>query len=196
MKHISLLIALVFILLSFGGCMQGGAFAPNQTTPVQTTPAQTMPQETTADAIVPEITTPVVTTSSFTPTETTPQAITTPEESAPEVTTPEETTPEVTTPEPQPHEHAFGEATVTKEPTCAQNGIKTAYCSCGFSQETDIPATGIHKYVGTCCALCREVDPSLALTPVVSAYDVNSDGENDVYYFSTKIDIKNNLRKI
>ncbi len=187
MKHISLLIALVFILLSFGGCMQGGAFAPNQTTPAQTTPAQTMPQETTADVIVPEITTPVVTTSSLTPTETTHQSITTPEESAPEMTTPEETTPEETTLEPQPHEHAFGEATVTKEPTCVQNGIKTAYCSCGFSQETDIPATGVHKYVGTCCVLCREVDPSLALTPVVSAYDANSDGENDVYYFSTKL---------
>ena len=41
--------------------------------------------------------------------------ITTPQTTPPENTTPENTTPEVTTPPEPPHEHLFGEATVTKE---------------------------------------------------------------------------------
>ena len=52
---------------------------------------------------------------------TTPQA-TPPENTTPENTTPENTTPEVTTPPEPPHQHLFDRVTVTKEPTCVQNG--------------------------------------------------------------------------
>ena len=126
---------------------------------------------------------PVKTTSQ----ETTPQE-TTPQETTPQETTPQQTTtPEITTPEQPPHEHLFGDATVTKEPTCVQNGEKTAYCTCGETEVTEIPATGVHQYVGTSCVWCRGVDPSLGLTPVPSAYDADGDGKNDVYHFSTQL---------
>ena len=118
---------------------------------------------------------------------------TTPQAATSEHTTLEEnvtTSEDVTTPEdvapPTPHEHEFGEAIVTKTPTCVQKGEKTAYCACGEAEVTEIPASGIHRYVGTCCVWCREADPSLSLTAVSSAYDADGDGNNDFYYFSTQ----------
>ena len=110
---------------------------------------------------------------------------TTPEVTTPEATTPIITTPEITTPEQPPHEHLFSDATVTKEPTCVQNGTKTAYCSCGETQETAIPATGVHQYVGLACAWCGEKEISLIDVP--SAYDADGDGKNDTYGFSTQL---------
>ena len=109
---------------------------------------------------------------------------TTPQETTPNVTTPENTTPEVTTPPEPPHEHLFGEATVTKEPTCVQNGTRVAYCSCGESEKTEIPATGRHRYVDNVCEMCQKTE--LLLIPVSSNYDADGDGEKDVYYFATE----------
>ena len=109
---------------------------------------------------------------------------TTPQETTPNVTTPENTTPEVTTPPEPPHEHLFGEATVTKEPTCVQNGTRVAYCSCGESEETEIPATGRHRYMDNVCEMCQKTE--ILLIPVSSNYDADGDGEKDVYYFATE----------
>lgn len=120
-----------------------------------------------------------------TPADTTPEATTPAQTTPPETTPSETTTPDVTTTPEEPHQHVYGEAIVTKEPTCAQNGTKTAYCICGDFQETDIPATGEHYYLGSACQGCGQSDPSLI--GVTSAYDANNDGENDVYYFSTKL---------
>ena len=45
------------------------------------------------------------------------------------------------------HEHIY-EATITKNPTCVEDGIKTYICECGYSYTEKIPATG-HKYTNT-----------------------------------------------
>lgn len=157
MKRIFLLSVLLLFLLC--SCLPEGVFQnweSNSNTP-------TIPQETT-----PEIAKP---------------SITTPEETTPEITTPEITTSEDTTPE-LPHEHLFGEATVTKEPTCVQNGTKTAYCSCGETELTNIPATGKHSYTDNVCVWCQKTE--LLLIPVASDYDADGDGQKEIYHFASQ----------
>ena len=41
-----------------------------------------------------------------------------------------------------PHTHSFGEWTVVAEPTCTEKGINTRKCNCGYTEQTEIPATG------------------------------------------------------
>lgn len=110
---------------------------------------------------------------------------TTPQETTPKETAPLATTPEITTPDQPPHEHLFGVETLTKEPTCVQNGTKIAYCSCGESLETDVPATGRHDYQDNVCVWCQKTE--LELIPVSSKYDADGDGQKDTYYFSADI---------
>lgn len=55
-----------------------------------------------------------------------------------------ETPPDVP-PDPPAHTCAFGEWTVTHEPTCTENGVKTRVCTCGESETATIPAG--HTYV-------------------------------------------------
>ncbi len=50
--------------------------------------------------------------------------------------------------------HAYGEAAVTKLPTCAESGLLEYTCSCGYVHEANSPATGIHNYVGGICKDC------------------------------------------
>ena len=51
--------------------------------------------------------------------------------------------------------HTFGEASITKAPTCCEAGEKTAYCSvCGEAKVTPVPATGVHTYVDGICRDC------------------------------------------
>ena len=159
MKRIYILAFVLALLLC--SCTFGD-FSANQTTPQETTPVATTPTVTTPKETTPEVTTP-------------------------DVTTPDVTTPDVTTPEQPPHEHIFENPTVTKSPTCQEEGEKTADCTCGKTEVTKIPATGVHQYAGTSCVWCRGVDPSLGLTPVPSAYDADGDGKNDVYHFSTQL---------
>ena len=102
----------------------------------------------------------------------------------PSVTTPSVTTPEETPPEQPPHKHLFSEATVTKQPTCVQNGIQTAYCSCGETELTEIPATGKHSYRDNVCVWCQKTE--LVLIPATSDYDADGDGQRDVYPFATQ----------
>ena len=57
-------------------------------------------------------------------------------------------------------EHIFGDYTVTKEPTCTEQGEKTRTCSvCGYSETTEVPATG-HTYDSDCdtdCNVCGAI---------------------------------------
>ena len=67
------------------------------------------------------------------------------------------------------HIHSFGEWSVTKNPTCTQDGEKTRYCSCGEMQRDVIPAVGHTEEIipaknatctengltdGTICSVC------------------------------------------
>ncbi|MBQ7230749.1 MAG: leucine-rich repeat domain-containing protein, partial [Oscillospiraceae bacterium] len=45
-----------------------------------------------------------------------------------------------------PHEHSFGEWTVTTEPTCTEKGEETRSCECGETETREIAALG-HDYV-------------------------------------------------
>ena len=108
-----------------------------ETTPEETTPEKTTPEVTTPEETTPEVTTPEVTT----------PEVTTPEVTTPEVTNPEVTTPEETTPEIPPHEHAFGESVIVREPTCVQEGEALATCSCGETKREPIYELAPHKYL-------------------------------------------------
>lgn len=52
--------------------------------------------------------------------------------------------------------HEFKNETVTKEPTCAENGEKIAYCDCGATLSTPVLATRKHNYEGGACTVCGE----------------------------------------
>ncbi len=70
------------------------------------------------------------------------------EKPATESTEKSETPQSSATPEPTvpPHTHEYTEA-VTKQPTCAEDGVKTLTCSCGDVKTEAIPATGNHNWV-------------------------------------------------
>lgn len=112
------------------------------------------------------------------------------------------------TPETTQHTHAFGEAKETKAPTCTEKGQKTATCSCGKVQATDIPALG-HAYENGICKNCKEAEPhvhaftnnkcacgvsgfsttnnTFGLNNMVekdSSFDGNKDGTKDKFYFA------------
>lgn len=55
------------------------------------------------------------------------------------------------------HKHQYTES-ITKEPTCTEEGEKTYTCDCGDSYTEKIPATG-HSYVDGKCEHCGEKDP-------------------------------------
>lgn len=55
------------------------------------------------------------------------------------------------------HTHSYTE-TVTTEPTCTTEGVKTFTCECGDSYAEAIPATG-HDYVNGICSRCGVIDP-------------------------------------
>ncbi|MBQ8836390.1 MAG: hypothetical protein IJ002_02650 [Clostridia bacterium] len=50
--------------------------------------------------------------------------------------------------------HTFENATVTKEPTCSEEGESTSSCACGAKKVTSVPATGKHTYVDGKCSVC------------------------------------------
>ncbi len=96
---------------------------------------------------------------------------TTPEGNTLTETTSAETTPEVTTPEETPHKHLFGEAVVTKEPTCVASGEKVATCSCGKTKTTVIPATENHIYENNICTGCGKAYASVGILQYDFLYD-------------------------
>ncbi len=52
-------------------------------------------------------------------------------------------------------EHNFENITVTKEPTCGEDGENISYCLCGMTETNDIPATGDHIFVDGICSVCE-----------------------------------------
>ncbi len=69
------------------------------------------------------------------------------EKPATESTEKPETPQSTATPKPTapPHAHDYAE-TVTKQPTCAETGVKTLTCSCGDVKTEAIPTTGTHNW--------------------------------------------------
>ena len=53
------------------------------------------------------------------------------------------------------HVHNFGEWSVTKNPTCIEDGVKTRYCSCGEKQ-SDVVSSLNHNYINGVCLNCYD----------------------------------------
>ena len=57
-------------------------------------------------------------------------------------------------------DHVYANDTVTKAPSCAQEGESTAYCACGKTQVTPIPVTDAHTFENGACTVCGKVGDS------------------------------------
>ena len=69
-----------------------------------------------------------------------------------------------------PHEHAFGEWTVTREVTCTEDGSRERVCECG-EKETEVIAALGHDFVNGKCSRCDAVmDAAFEDVPVGSFY--------------------------
>ena len=66
------------------------------------------------------------------------------------------------------HVHAYAE-TITKQPTCTEDGEKTLTCECGDTKTAVIPATG-HNYVNGVCGECGAVSPDRKSTRLNSSH--------------------------
>ncbi|MCM1258587.1 MAG: hypothetical protein NC307_12125 [Roseburia sp.] len=77
-----------------------------------------------------------------------PSATGKPESTAEPTAAPTEKPQATATPEPTapPHVHEYAES-ITKQPTCAEAGVKTLTCSCGEVKTEAIAATGQHNWV-------------------------------------------------
>ena len=57
----------------------------------------------------------------------------------------------------QPHEHSFGEWTVTTAPTCTEKGIETRTCECGETETREVAALGhTEEVIPAVAATCTE----------------------------------------
>ncbi|MBR5187642.1 MAG: hypothetical protein IKW18_04135, partial [Clostridia bacterium] len=89
-----------------------------------------------------------------------------------ETTKSEETTSSSETETSKPHEHIFGEWTVTKNVTCTEDGAQERTCSCGEKETKSIKASGhviltVNAKLPTCteegftekqtCSVCNEI---------------------------------------
>ena len=84
------------------------------------------------------------------------------------------------------HEHLFKNPTITKAPTCTEEGRETATCKCGVIGVTVLPATGEHVYENMRCTVCGRKDPTGLTSPVLcgdalSAYVIVYDSEASDY---------------
>ena len=62
------------------------------------------------------------------------------------------------TPTPAPHEHEFGEWTITKEATCTEEGVKTRTCKgCSETETEAIPAKGHNPDANGKCIACGKM---------------------------------------
>ena len=59
------------------------------------------------------------------------------------------------------HTHEFSEWSVTRDPTCIENGEKVRFCDCDEEERDVVPATG-HNYVDDVCDRCGDVNESAA----------------------------------
>ena len=81
------------------------------------------------------------------------------------------------------HQHVFENPTITKAPTCAEDGKQSATCSCGVVKITTLLATGAHTYQNKVCTVCGRKDATGLTAPVlcgdalssyVIVYDANA----------------------
>jgi bacterial surface protein 26-residue repeat/bacterial surface protein 26-residue repeat/bacterial surface protein 26-residue repeat/bacterial surface protein 26-residue repeat/bacterial surface protein 26-residue repeat/bacterial surface protein 26-residue repeat len=70
------------------------------------------------------------------------------------------------------HVHSYTES-ITKEPTCVEDGEKTYTCICGDSYTEAIPATGKHNYVDGTCTGCGDTEDPYAVAPASEYLDWN-----------------------
>ena len=83
-------------------------------------------------------------------------------------------------------EHSWGEAVITKDPTCTEAGETTATCTvCKVTKTAPIAATGVHIYLNAECIYCKH--STVTVYDVPSNYDANGDGEKDIYRFSPEL---------
>ena len=68
------------------------------------------------------------------------------------------------------HVHDYTES-ITKEPTCIEDGEKTYTCVCGDSYTEIIPATGNHSYVDGTCTDCGDKEDLYAVAPANAQLD-------------------------
>ena len=67
------------------------------------------------------------------------------------------------TPTPAPHEHEFGEWTITKEETCTEEGVKTRTCKgCSETETEAIPAKGHNPDANGKCTACGKMIVSIS----------------------------------
>lgn len=67
------------------------------------------------------------------------------------------------TPTPAPHEHEFGEWTITKEATCTEEGVKTRTCKgCSETETEAIPAKGHNLDANGKCTACGKMIVSIS----------------------------------
>lgn len=69
---------------------------------------------------------------------------------------PEATPAPAPAPEPAPHTHDFGSGSVTAQPTCGSEGVRTYTCSCGETRTESIAATGHQMTTETTQPTCTE----------------------------------------
>lgn len=79
------------------------------------------------------------------------------------------------------HTHSYT-SSVTVDPTCTTNGVRTHACACGDSFAEEIPATG-HNYVDGVCSVCGQAQaPTLLLSDttcnVTNSFSMTYGGRN------------------
>ena len=80
------------------------------------------------------------------------------------------------------HIHSFGEWSVTKNPTCTEDGTKTRYCDCGEKQSETIPATGEEEKEenGDTADVITVEDGYLVVNGVKTEYKIDDGKEPEV----------------
>lgn len=86
------------------------------------------------------------------------------------------------TSEPQ-HEHVYGEAVTTKEPTYNASGVRTATCSCGATQETSIPSL-----VPTATVVASGIQTAKNASKQAYDFHVKAEGTVSLYGFNGAAD--------
>jgi hypothetical protein len=106
------------------------------------------------------------------------------------------------------HKHSYGDAKVTKEPTCTDKGQTTATCECGATDVKEVDALG-HTYENGKCKTCGAIeihehvftnnkcscgavgfnttDNNFGIVGMVekdSQFDGNQDNSKDKFYFA------------
>ena len=99
---------------------------------------------------------------------------------------PDDTDPDDTDPDDpaQPHEHSFGEWTVTVPATCTAMGEEQRVCACGETETRTVAALG-HDYVNGVCIRCEDT-----ITATDDSYFTFTELEDGTYSVALGLDPK------